>query len=48
MMRHTALLLALAFIVLAQEVFEGETHTSVVPVVLTRGLRKALGQRRPG
>ena len=30
------------------QVFEGETHTSVVPVVLTRGLRKALGRRAPG
>ncbi len=29
------------------QVFEGETHTSVVPVVLTRGLRKALGRRPP-
>lgn len=30
------------------QVFEGETHTSVVPAVLTRGLRKALGRRPPG
>jgi hypothetical protein len=29
-------------------VFEGETHTSVVPVVLTRGLRWALGRRPAG
>lgn len=29
------------------QVFEGETHTSVVPAVLTRGLREALGRRPP-